>query len=427
MTTQTEESGIRTTVSFLDHLFADSPLENVSIRLWDGTLWPDEEPRAATVVLEHPGSLRAMLGDGNAKGIAEAYVRGDFDVEGEFEKAVEMAVALENRPSGWLESLADYYRVHRLPPPEREAGHRRRYRHGMLHSKERDRDVVSFHYDVSNDFYRLWLDPEMTYSCGLFETADTPLDEAQLAKYRMLCRKLRLRRGQRMLDIGCGWGGFARFAARTCGVEVLGVTLSRKQADLANQRVREDGLSDMVRIELRDYRDLAGEGEFDAIASIGMAEHVGRQNLAAYFTTVGAHLRPGGVFLNHAIGEGVRERQFRGPSFIDANVFPDSDIPPLPVVLAAAEVAGLEIRDVENLREQYSLTLRHWVRRLEANAAEARAVAGDATFRTWRLYMAASAQGFVRGHLAVYQTLLSKLDPGGKSSLPLTRADWYQR
>lgn len=426
MTTHIEESATRTTVSLLDHLFADSPLEHVSIRLWDDTLWPDDEPREATVVLKHPGSLRAMLSDGNAKGIAEAYVRGDFDVEGDLEKAVEMAVALESRPSGWLESLANFVRVHRLPAaPDgtaRDPGHWR----GSRHSKTRDRDVVSFHYDVSNDFYRLWLDSEMTYSCAFFETRETPLEEAQVAKYRMLCRKLRLQSGQRLLDIGCGWGGFARFAARTCGVEVLGVTLSGKQADLANRRVREEGLSDMIRIELRDYRDLAAEGKFDAIASIGMAEHVGRENLPTYFAAVRAHLKPGGVFLNHAIGEGVRAKQFQGPSFIESHVFPDSDIPPLPQVLRSAETAGFEIRDVENLREHYTLTLRHWVRRLEAKAAQAQTLVGDATYRIWRLYMAGSAQGFARGHLAIYQTLLANLGSDGETGLPLTRSDWYR-
>jgi cyclopropane-fatty-acyl-phospholipid synthase len=369
-----------------------------------------------------------MLESGNAKGLGEAFVRGDFDIEGDLEKAVEMAIALEQRPHGWLESLTNFYRVHRLPAATREsgepAGHETRWS-GSRHSQARDRDVVSYHYDVSNDFYALWLDLGMTYSCAYFENADTPLDDAQVAKYRMLCRKLRLRPGQRLLDIGCGWGGFARHAARTCGVEVLGVTLSRKQAELAAQLAREEGLSDSVKIEQTDYRRLEYAGVFDAVASIGMAEHVGRENLGDYFATVHSLLKPGGVFLNHAIGGTKREKRFQGPSFIDAYVFPDSDIPPLPLVLEAAEKEGWEIRDVENLREHYKLTLRHWVRRLEANEAEARSLVGEQSFRVWRLYMAASAHGFDHGDLAIYQTLLAKPDADGRTHLPLTRRDWY--
>jgi len=420
------ESATETTVAFLDNLFARTPLEHVSIRLWDGTVWPDETPRAATVVLKHPGALRAMLENGTAKGLGEAFVRGDFDVEGDIEKAVEMAVALETRPSGWLESLTNFYRMHRLPAVPHKPAEPTGKRAGALHSPDRDREVVSFHYDLSNDFYQLWLDREMTYSCGYFETPDTPLDDAQDAKYRMLCRKLRLQSGQRLLDIGCGWGGFARFAARTCGVEVVGLTLSAKQSALAVERARDAGLSGQVKIEQCDYRNLEFSGEFDAVASIGMAEHVGRENLAEYFATVRSLLKPGGVFLNHAIGEAKRTKRFHGPSFIDAYVFPDSDIPPAPIVLEAAESMGFEIRDVENLREHYTLTLRHWVRRLEASAERARSLVGEQTYRVWRLYMAASAHGFDHGNLAIYQTLLAKPDASGRAGVPLTRRDWYR-
>jgi cyclopropane-fatty-acyl-phospholipid synthase len=388
-------------------------------------LWPDESHRAATVVLKHPGSLRAMLADGTAKGLGEAFVRGDFDVEGDIEKAVEMALALEHRPHGWLDSLTNFYRVHRLPSAPHETAEPAGTWPGSRHSVDRDRDVVSFHYDVSNDFYQLWLDKELAYSCAYFETPDTPLDVAQLAKFQLICRKLRLRAGQRLLDIGCGWGGLARFAARTCGVEVLGITLSENQASLAAQRTREVGMSDRVKIERRDYRQLGLVGEFDAVASVGMVEHVGRENLTEYFATVRSLLKPGGVFLNHAIGGGHREKRFRGPSFIDAYVFPDSDIPPLPLVLESGEAAGFEIRDVENLREHYMHTLRHWVSRLEENRERAKSMVSDATYRVWRLYMAASAHGFDHGNLAIHQTLLANPDAKGRAHLPLTRRDWY--
>lgn len=423
------ESVAEATVSLLERLFAHAPLRNVAVKLWDGTVWPDARPRPATVVLTHPGALRAMLEAGTAKGLAEAYLRDDFDVAGDLEQAMEFALALENRPTGWLDSLGDYYRLHRLPAaPRADAGPGRRAgeRAGEQHSLARDRASVSFHYDVSNDFYRLWLDPELVYSCAYFETSDTPLAAAQVAKFRHLCRKLRLRPGQRLLDIGCGWGGLARHAARTCGVEVLGVTLSTQQAELAQERVRDEGLADRVRIELRDYREVqAPSGGFDAIVSVGMSEHVGRGRLAEYFGAGARLLKPGGVFLNHAIGEGPRPQRFHGPSFLDEYVFPDSDIPPIPLVLTAAEAAGFEVRDVENLREHYAMTLRHWVNGLEAAHERASALVGEAAYRVWRLYMAASAHGFACGELALYQALLVKPEADGRSGLPLTRGDWY--
>ncbi len=427
--TLTLEPATKSTVDFLDKLFARTPLENVSIRLWDGTLWPDEKPRAATVVLKHPGALRNMLAAGTAKALGEAYLRNDYDIEGDIEQAVELAMALENRPHGWFTLLTDYYRLHRLPavapvPAGSEAGAGARAS-GPRHSPDRDRQAVSFHYDVSNDFYQLWLDPEMVYSCAYFERPDDTLEAAQRAKFHLLCRKLRLRPGQRVLDIGCGWGGLARHAARHCGVGVTGVTLSGQQAALAMKRTHEAGLEDRVKITLGDYRELHAPEQYDAVVSVGMAEHVGREKLPEYFKAVRTLLKPGGVFLNHAIGEERPGRKFRGPSFVDAHVFPDSDIPPLPLVLQAAETAGLEIRDVENLREHYTLTLRHWVRRLEAGQEQARALVGESTYRVWRLYMAASAHGFDHGDLAVYQTLLAKPDTAGRTRLPLTRRDWY--
>jgi cyclopropane-fatty-acyl-phospholipid synthase len=421
----TIDSTVEATLAFLDKLFAHHPLEQVSLRLWDGTTWPDESPRAATVVLNHPGSLRAMLADGTAKGLGEAFVRGDFEVEGDMERAVDLAVALERRPAGWFDSLTNFYHLHRLPVlPEASldgAGARR----GARHTLNRDRRAISFHYDVSNEFYQLWLDREMVYSCAYFEAPNVSLETAQADKFRHICRKLRLQPGQRLLDIGCGWGGLARFAARNHGVEVLGVTLSERQAELGRRRIRESGLEGRVRIELRDYREVNAPGEFDAAVSIGMAEHVGRENLPAYFSAVNSLLKPGGVFLNHAIGEGRKANRFEGPSFVDAYVFPDADIPPLPPVLAAAEGAGWEIRDVENLREHYALTLRHWVRRLEACRDRAVAEVGESSYRVWRLYMAASAHGFHHGDLAIYQTLLAKPDADGNAGLPLTRRDWY--
>ncbi|MDB6167414.1 MAG: putative cyclopropane-fatty-acyl-phospholipid synthase [Verrucomicrobia bacterium] len=421
-------AAVSSTRRFLDRLFSEAPLERVSLRLWDGSRWPDDRPRPATVVLKHPGAVRSMLASRNAKGLGEAYLRNDFDVEGDIEESLELAVALESKRSGFFESLADYFRLLRLPGPEAERGARLGNSialEGAEHSLDRDRKAVSFHYDVSNEFYQLWLDRRMIYSCGYFETPEDDLDTAQANKLRHLCRKLRLAPGQRLLDIGCGWGGLAIFAARNFGVSVVGVTLSERQAELANERVREAGLSDRVRIELRDYREVKVADPFDAIVSVGMSEHVGRDHLPEYFRTAWALLRPGGVFLNHAIGEGLQTDRFHGPSFVNEHVFPDGDIPPIQVVLASAAPAGFDVRDVENLREHYTLTLRHWVRRLEARREDARKFVDEPTYRVWRLYMAASAHGFDHGDLGLYQVLLSKPMPDGATGLPLTRRDWY--
>lgn len=240
-----------------------------------------------------------------------------------------------------------------------------------------------------------------------------------------ICRKLRLQPGQRLLDIGCGWGGLAIYAAEKYGVTVTGITLSERQAELATARVRAAGLADKVSILQLDYRELPTAETFDALVSVGMSEHVGVNRLPEYFKSAMAHLKSGGIFLNHAIGEGVHRRLRAGPSFIDQYVFPDSDIPPIPVVVRAAEDAGFEVRDVENLREHYAFTLRHWVQRLELAHLKAGALVGEAAYRIWRLFMAGSAYGFARGQLVVYQTLLSKADETGNARLPLTRRDWY--
>ncbi|HWA85071.1 MAG TPA: cyclopropane-fatty-acyl-phospholipid synthase family protein, partial [Opitutus sp.] len=414
-------------VAFLGALFADLPLARVGFRLWDGSAWPDAKPRAATLVLRGPGSLPAMFARGTAMGLAEAYLRDEFDVEGDIEAAVDLAVALERRPTNWASRLSAFYRLKRLPGNARARdGRWFDGARGERHSLARDREAVSFHYDVSNEFYRLWLDERMVYSCAYFASVDDSIDAAQTAKLDYLCRKLRLKPGQQVLDIGCGWGGLAVFAAKTFGVRVTGVTLSEQQAAWATAQVRVNGLADRVAIERRDYRELAAAKKFDAIVSVGMAEHVGRERLPEYFGKAWELLRPGGVFLNHAIGEGRTATRFRGPSFVDAYVFPDADIVPLPLVLEAAGGAGFEVRDVENLRGHYTLTLRCWVRRLEAAHERARAFVNEPAYRVWRLYLAGSAHGFACGDLAIFQTLLAKPEADGRAGVPLRREDWYR-
>src|SRR5436189_1678336 len=424
------------TRNILREIFAGCSLNKVSVRLWDGTMWPDDRPRDATLALKHPGALGRMLLPGTEVGLAEAYLHNDFDVEGDVEMAFEVGDFLLGRLNDWKKKLKLGGLLIMLPERDGRSTMQRAARRllprigGKRHSPERDRRVVTFHYDVSNDFYQLWLDRRLVYSCAYFQSPDDDLDTAQQRKLDYLCRKLRLRAGQRLLDIGCGWGALVLYAAKYFGVRAEGITLSKPQAEWGRARIAEAGLGNQAKIELCDYREIFANGNkfYDAIVSVGMAEHVGRERLPDYFAAAHRALVPGGVFLNQAIGEGVVLRpDNRNGAFIEQHVFPGGDIPPLPIMLRAAESIGFEIRDVENLREHYVMTLRHWLRRLEAHHAEARSFVDETTYRVWRLYIAGSAHGFRRGHIAVYQTLFAKLDPSGQAHLPLTRADWYRR
>ena len=418
----------------LSEIFAGCSLDKVGVRLWDGTAWPDQRPRAAMLALKHSGALGRMFLPGTEVGLAEAYLHDDFDIEGDIAVAFEIGDFLLAHLGDWKKKLKLAGLLVALPDQDGRSTMRRAARQllprirGKQHSLERDRRAVTFHYDVANDFYRLWLDPRMVYSCAYFISQDDDLDAAQECKLDYLCRKLRLRPGQRLLDIGCGWGALVIHAAKHFGVRAEGLTLSEPQAEWARARIAETGLINEATIDLRDYREISSDGSqhYDAIVSVGMAEHVGREKLPDYFSAAHRALKPGGVFLNQAIGEGVVARpDNRDGSFIEQYVFPGGDIPPLPIMLRAAESAGFEIRDVENLREHYALTLRHWLRRLERHHAEALSFVDEATYRVWRLYLAGSAHGFRRGHIAVYQTLLAKLDSSGQTKLPLTREDWY--
>jgi cyclopropane-fatty-acyl-phospholipid synthase len=418
----------------LSEIFGGCSLDKVGVRLWDGTAWPDERPRAAVLALKHPGALGQMFLPGTEAGLAEAYLDDDFDIEGDIEAAFEIADFLLGRLDDWKKKVKLAGLLVALPGQNGRSTMRRATRQflprirGKRSLLERDRRAVTFHYDVSNDFYQLWLDRRMVYSCAYFKSPGDQLDIAQEQKLDYICRKLRLQAGQRLLDIGCGWGALVIHAGKYFDVRAEGITLSEPQVEWARSRIAETGLGSKAKIELRDYRQIAAEGRerYDAIVSVGMAEHVGRERLPDYFAAAHRALKPGGVFLNQAIGEGVVPRpDNRNGSFIEQYVFPGGDIPPLPMMLRAAESVGFEIRDVENLREHYALTLRRWLHRLEARHAEARSVVDETTYRVWRLYLAGSAHGFCRGHIAVYQTLFAKLDASGRTHLPLTRADWY--
>ncbi len=295
---------------------------------------------------------------------------------------------------------------------------------GRLHSPSRDARAVSHHYDVGNDFYRLVLGPSMTYSCARFVSEGTTLEEAQASKYELICRKLGIDRrpGARLLDVGCGWGSMAIHAARRHGARVVGVALSREQVDLAERRVTEAGLDSRVEIRLQDYRDLRGE-QFDAISSIGMFEHVGTALMARYFGVLRQLLAPTGRLVNHAISKPGGSR-LANRTFVGRYVFPDGELVDVGQVVLAMQRAGFEVRDVESLREHYSRTLHHWVANLEEHWDEAVALVGLARANIWRLYMAASANGFDDGGLAIHQVLGVVAGPDGRSRMPPTRAGW---
>jgi len=423
----TKEPAAEITTRLLHDLFPSNAWESMGVRLWDGTRWPDDHPRATTLLLNHPGALRSMFLPGTEVGLGEAYLYNDFDVDGNLEAVFGLADDVAQDVSGTLQKLRAARDLMRLPGGMEHPKSRRGPANfkGKRHSIERDRQAVTYHYDVSNDFYSLFLDKNLVYSCAYFQTPDEALDTAQERKLDYICRKLRLKPGQRLLDIGCGWGGLVIHAAKYYGVDATGITLSQPQADLANERIAKAGLSDRCRVLVRDYREVNEAGAYDALASVGMFEHVGEKMLPTYFSHAWDLLKPGGGFLNHGITRRFDTPAHNERSFSDAYVFPDGELTPISLSLQEAEEAGFEVRDVESLREHYMLTLRRWVARLEEHHDQAMQYVDEPTYRVWRLFMSGSAYGFDVGRLNLHQALLVRPGADGRSGIPLTRADWY--
>jgi cyclopropane-fatty-acyl-phospholipid synthase len=377
------------------------------LRLWDGKqidLGP--EPRV-TMVVKDP-SLVAQLAHPSLSALGAAYVEGRLELEGPISAVIELGDALS-------QALID-------DEPVVQTQH-------SAHDKDTDAAAISYHYDLSNDFYALWLDREMVYSCAYFETGSEDLEQAQQAKLRHLCRKLRLQPGERLLDVGCGWGGLARFAAREFGVEVHGITLSQAQLELARQRVADQGLAAQVQLELLDYRDLPQDGRFDKVVSVGMFEHVGHANLPLYCQRLFGAVKSGGMVMNHGItakhtdGRPVARG---GGEFIGRYVFPNGELPHLATMTTQLSDAGLEVVDVENLRLHYARTLEHWSARLEAQLDKAGQLVPEQALRIWRLYLAGCAYGFAHGWMSLHQILAVKPHADGSHDLPWTRADLYR-
>lgn len=403
-------------------VFGDRYAQEFSVCFWDGSIVPAQRDARFTLCVNDPGTLRAAFRPPVDLNVGRAFAAGLLDVQGDIEAGIDelYAAAARLRHAEMLRLAMLLRRLPKIDLPElREAK-----LSGKRHSIARDRAAVGFHYDQPVEFYRAFLDRDLVYSCAYFDDGIETLDEAQQAKIDHSLRKLRLRPGERLLDIGCGWGALVVRAAEKFGARVLGVTLSERQCEEARRRIREADLTGRASVELRDYREL-GDEPFDKIVSIGMFEHVGRAKLPGYFANAFRLLEPGGLFLNHGIAIHDSVTDGRAAGFMESFIFPDGELVEISDALAFAEDAGFEVRDLENLREHYARTLRCWVQNLEANRARAVRAAGEQSYRAWRLYMAGSAQGFRRARIGLYQSLLGKRASDGTVRVPTTRRDLY--
>lgn len=387
-----------------------SALQNLQLplrlRLWDGHEFNLGPTPSVTIVVKDP-QVVSQLTHPSLDQLGKAFVEGQVEVEGEISEVIRLCDELSHALLGEQQG----------PVPER-----------VGHDKATDAESISYHYDLSNAFYQLWLDRDMAYSCAYFHTGHESLEQAQQDKFMHLCRKLRLQKDDYLLDVGCGWGGLARFAAREFGARVFGITLSTEQLKLARERVNADGLVDRVELQLLDYRDLPQDGRFDKVVSVGMFEHVGHANLPLYCQRLFGAVREGGLVMNHGItarhtdgrpvGRGAGE-------FIGKYVFPHGELPHLSMIDGHISEAGLEVVDVESLRLHYARTLEHWSSRLENQLDKAAALVPEQALRIWRLYLAGCAYAFGRGWINIHQILAVKPYTDGRTGLPWTRDDLY--
>jgi cyclopropane-fatty-acyl-phospholipid synthase len=396
------------TTALTDELGRKFPVRPFSLEFWDGAQLGATTGDGPVFYVHSPLAIAHLMLAPGELGLARAYVCGALSVD-DLDSVLEIsdggwqAPKLGPRDFGRLLFLAARVTGARRPPraPKAELAPR-----GRLHSKERDARAVRHHYDVSNRFFSLFLDESMTYSCALFSAGAQTLEEAQRVKLDLVCQKLGLAEGQQVLDVGCGWGSFAIHAAANYGARVLGITLSEPQAELARNRVKAAGVSDRVEIKVADYRDLGSES-FDAIASIGMVEHVGGEQIDEYALSLARVLRPGGMLLNHGISR-IPAGPYEPTTFTKRYIFPDGDPLRLSQVLGALERAGFESLHSESFRRDYSETLAHWMSRLESRIDEATQIAGPQRVRVWQLYLRGAKRGFDTGLTSIYQVLLAK-------------------
>ena len=403
---------------FFNDLFCDHQQPAFSVQAFDGWTWRSSrtQPLACTIVIKTPGALRALLQEPSELTLGQAFIDGDLDVHGDIFAVFPIAEHLFCLPQSVQTWAVRLFSRHLSNFAET-------CRRGFRHSRARDRSSIAGHYDLPETFYRPWLGDSLVYSCAYFRSLDETLEQAQENKLELICRKLQLSPSDRFLDIGCGWGSLLLQAAQGHGADARGITLSRAQAAIATRRITQANLERSCRVEFRDYREANTLGiQFDKIASVGMFEHVGRSHLKQYFGIVFEMLKPGGMFLNHGI---ARSRFRRKDSFIDRHVFPDGELVTLSQAIQIGESAGLEVRDVENLREHYQRTLTLWVEGLQANCRSVLRAASEKTYRTWLIYMAGSAAAFQRGDIAVYQVLFRR-PKRGECRAPILREGLYQ-
>ena len=417
----------------LHRLFRDY-CGNVLVRFWDGSEMRLGQNRPElTLTFHYAKTFRTLILSRNPLHFLESYIHVLVDVEGDLYSVLKLRHHLTSLQLSPLEKVVLAAKTlgvkkgefaPKIDTPSRWKKTLRQ-KLGIKPSKALNRNSISFHYDVSNDFYALWLDQQMVYSCAYFEEASQSLEQAQRNKLDQICRKLRLKPGEHLLDIGCGWGALVCWAAEHYGVYAHGITLSQNQFDHAQQIIKQRGLEQKVTVELLDYRDLKGEARYDKLSSVGMFEHVGLKNLPNYFSIARRLLKPGGLFLNHGItsDEGGWKKGL-ATEFINRYVFPDGQLETISTVQRIMEDTGFEIHDIEGLRQHYALTLREWVRRLENQHEEALKYVTEPAYRTWRLYMAACALQFEEGCTGIYQILASRREPFSNPT-PLTRRDLY--
>lgn len=384
----------------------------------------DRAEPALTLRIYHPGVLRALLLQRDPIILAEAYLRGFCDFVGSIDALLLFRQNLPQAAHKPVQTLKTWLQAITLPPLPLPSKPKAFWNFSPSRHRQRDLEAVQHHYDLGNDFYRLWLDPHMVYSCAYFPHENATLQEAQEAKLDTICRKLQLQPGETLLDIGCGWGSLLHWAAKHYGVKAYGITLSQNQVEYNRQWIGEQGWSSCVEVELRDYRDLPTEPTFDKIVSVGMVEHVGMKNYPTYFQSALSCLQPGGLFLNHGITCTQKQNQSEaGERFIHRYIFPNGELARLSTILTAAEDAGWEIVDVDAWRPHYAKTLRHWVHNLERVRDRALEHIDQRWLQLWKLYLLGSAEGFERNYIGISQTLLRR-QGDTQWNLPLTRRNW---
>jgi cyclopropane-fatty-acyl-phospholipid synthase len=429
-TIATANAQVQASLALLQDLARGYSPRDFAVRFWDGTSW---EPAAGqepsfTLVLNHPGALRKMFWPPRFLSLAEAYIYDDFNVEGDMVAFAGFLRHLSNlRPTLSLaQRLKMGWRLWTLPSMDRPrpTGHAAQLT-GKMHSRERDLQAISYHYDTSNEFFSLFLDPRMVYTSAVYATPDDDLKTAQERKLDMVCRKLRLKPGERVLDAGCGWGGFSIFAAQHYGVQAYGVTLSKCQADWAQEQIRAAGLGNRCRVEHLDYRAVDERQPFDKIASLEMIEHIGPDQFPTFFNKCWRLLRPQGSLLIQQITlsgfYGLRPTV----DFTHQYIFPDAKLTPVSFTQNEAIKVGFEVRDVENLRESYTLTLQDWIRTFEARRDDLVRATDEATYRKFKLYIAGACFGYINNVYNLHQTLVVKPNAGA-SGYPLSRENWYR-